>query len=340
MARRQTRWDRGYYEPPEGRYRPTPDRDMESVIKELVAEAVDGATAPLVAQLKTLTARNEVLEARVASLEQRPAEEEVTEKTLDALEDMERSAADTDNNLRRSSVVVTGLRADNDGVESAAIDLFGRMGVTVGPSDVNSARHLSTKDNAAVIVKFAKQKHAEAVLKAGRGFAGAKVKPDYCVHTRRARGFLFGTLLRLKADGSGTTPPKLMGSRIVHGDSTYRWHARREAVELIRPGQSSSYSPLEPVPVDTQATASVSAPTSPPRVSNIPLQPTLRPLPGLRQEAAATPSPKRRREPEGHSPKNDSKRLHPDVRASLREWLGSTSGMLEKIDESLPDARE
>ena len=349
MTRRLTHWDRGFT-PPEGRFRPPNDRDMESVIKEMVAEAVQEATAPLIAQLDTLTAQNEELEARIislgqrtaeeleariASLEKRPAEEletriasleqrpvedlearivtleqrpteemearivsleqrpaEERTDTIDALKEMERSAADSDNNLRRRNVVVSGISAPQGKAESDTLELFGKMGLKIGPNDVASARPLSASENAAIIVEFNKQKHAEAALKAGRGFASAKIKPDYCTHTRRARGLLFGTLLRLKATASGratTPPPKLMGARIVDGECTYRWHARREAVEYVRRGESPTYSPLEPVPAHVN-TASVSLPET----STI--------------DSGPPPSPKRRREPGGSSPESDPKR--------------------------------
>ena len=176
------------------RYRPPNERDpMDNAIKKLVEEAVVVATAPLVSKIKDLMAENKMLEARVASLEQRPTEEPPAEKVFDALEEVERAAADTDNNMRRSNVVVTGLRVPKGDAEPAARELFGRMGINLGPNDVTSARPLSAKEDAAIMVRFNHQKHAEAVLKAGRGISGVKIKPDYCLHTRRARGFLFGT---------------------------------------------------------------------------------------------------------------------------------------------------
>ena len=294
------------------------DSDLETVIAEAVDDAVKKAIAPLVAQLNLLQhkvelndkciiggiTRTECLEFRMTRQEEKPAPAESPadkNEILDALEKVERSAADTDNELRRGNLVISGMRAAKGEAEPAALGLFNRMGVKLGPGDLTSARHLSAKDDGAILVKFSQQKKAEAVLKAGRGLTDAKIKPDYSIHTRRARGNLFGTLLRLKSSSTGLSTPKLMGSRIVDGQCTYRWHARREAVECIRPGQAPTYSPIEPVPVDTRATATpASLQTPTPSDKGPAAAQTV--VATLQQEADVTvSSPKRRREQEGTS---------------------------------------
>ena len=241
---------------------------VPDAVEKAVPKAVEEALAPLDAklgsmhdsidalhdQLARLTSRTAAVEGRAAVLEERADRADAERKDdreglLDELEKLDRKVADNEDRDRRSNIVLSGLAATRDNVEAVILGHLEKLGVKLGERDIIRAHHLG-KDIGTLICKFQHFKDTERVLAAAyeRGDVdGVHVKADFSVLTRKARGQLFGTLLRLKREAAGTgRVPRLKVNRIVDGSASYYWHDRRGRVECRRRGKPVEFLPLEP----------------------------------------------------------------------------------------------
>ena len=257
------------------------DDDLTAAIEAAVEKAVKAAMAPYAAQLTTLMATLTTVKSQVETLEKgsddlgnriavvEKAMDHADTGRLDDMEYIERSLADGENRDRRQNVVISGCRAPRTGwkeVERTVLDLFKKIGLDFSARDIVRAHHLTQSPDSPLIVKFHHYKDAEKTFDAFFTYIKTKdadrsfgIKRDFSSHTRVARGKLYGTLLRLKNEPRppNRPAPKLKVECVVDGNTTYRWHARREQIECRQGRRAPTFTPLETVPGDNMRGAPV-----------------------------------------------------------------------------------
>ena len=181
---------------------------------------------PLLARVTTLAATVSLLTSDVAGLkvalnEERKKRMEEAEEHTDVVEHLERKLAALDDKTRRNNVVMYGMTTDADHVAEAVEAEFAKSGAD--QPKLSAVYYVGKPKNSPVIAQFVNTLQRDQAFASIRSKQSTvKVKPDFCPRTRRARGMLYGTLLRLKASSNAGPTPLLKGDKIVNGKSVYR----------------------------------------------------------------------------------------------------------------------
>ena len=200
-------------------------RVLPEILPSLVEEAIARALDNLQRSVGEVKAEVADMRERVEALE--------TGFAIDGVEEIDRKLATIDDQTRADNLIIIGLpRVSNDKLAAEIYSFVSTsLEVKIKEDDIDQARYLGSSGPA--IFKVTPKLKA-SILTAGRARGnGVIVKRDFSERTRRVRGALHPTLVRLteKARASGKAAPKLVAEKIYTEDATYTIHERRKCLE-------------------------------------------------------------------------------------------------------------